>query len=92
MEIRRVVLGILNILACVNMLVLFGISSSWARSVSVVFTWCLPLLIAAVAALVGGIAILKWKELGCAVSGLIIAGLGWFYFLALLWIKAWTMS
>lgn len=86
----RIALGILNILACVNMLVLFGISSSWAHSVLVVFTWCLPFIVAAALTLIGGILTLKRKGWGWAITGIIVTGAGWFYFyiIALMYVFA----
>ena len=90
MKILWVVLGILNLLACG--LLAFYYSVWLLESASDAFTWGLPILIAAIVALIGGIAVLKWKELGCAVAGLIIVGIAGIYLLILAWFGSWTMA
>jgi hypothetical protein len=87
----RIALGILNLIACVCMLVLLLIMCGWARSALVVFTWGLPFIIAAILALIGGIYSLRGKRLAWAISGLITAVAVGFYFFVIAWIRSWIM-
>jgi hypothetical protein len=89
MKILRIVFGIINILACVSLVVVHSYTD-WNEANA--FTWGMPLLVAAVLALISGIIILKEKNWGCAVSGLAIAGVAWIYYLIILWIGSWSMA
>lgn len=88
------ILGILNIIAC-GSLVLYNYVwfSERGASPSNAFTWGLPVLVAAILALICGIYTLKRKSWGRAVTGLIVAGVAWIYCLILAWwIARWSMA
>jgi hypothetical protein len=89
----RIALGILNLIAC-GSLALYNYVwfSERGASASNAFTWGMPLLLAAILALICGIYTLKGKSWGWAVSGLIVAGAVWIYCLILAWIVSWTMA
>lgn len=89
MKILRIVLGILNILACGSLVVVHSLTDWYASNA---FTWGLPLLIAAALALICGIFTLKRKGWGWTITGLIVAGAAWIYYLILLWIVSWSMA
>jgi hypothetical protein len=85
-------LGILNIIASGSLAVryYFGWFLEWGAPDA--FTWGLPILIAAVVALICGIFTLYKKSWGWAVAGLIITGAAWIYYLILSWLVSWTMA
>lgn len=86
----RVVLGILNILVCINMLVLFCIFCGWASSVVVIFTWGLPFIATMLLTSMAGIFSLRGKTWYWAVAGpsLVASGLVWIYFLYVATLRA----
>jgi len=78
----RIALGILNIIACVNMLVLLGIFCYAIRigfRIEDVFTWGLPFIAVAVYTLTVGIFTLKGKHWVWAFLGILFAGAAWVY-------------
>jgi hypothetical protein len=90
---RRVwitVLGILNLIAFGSLTTYYIV---WLlASASDAFTWGLPVLVAAVVALICGIFTLKRKSWGWAVAGLFTACVLGIYLLALTWFLSWTMA
>lgn len=88
----RLALGILNLIACVSLVVVHYTFWFLEWGAPDAFTWGLPLLIAAALALICGIFTLKRKNWGWAISGLIVAGAAWIYFLILSWLASWTMA
>ena len=90
MRILRLALGILNLIACVSLVWYYSV---WLlESASDAFTWGLPILIAAIFALICGIFTLKGKSWGWAVSGLVVAGAVGIFLLILAWFLSWTMA
>ena len=84
----RVALGIFDIVAG-GSLVLVHIFWLLCWGVPEAFTWGLPVLIAAVVALIGGIYTLKRKGWGRTITGLVATCIGWIYFLFLSWVLSW---
>ena len=85
----RIALVSSNFIACGSLVVLHNLID-WYKSAA--FTWGLPLIVAAIIALVGGIFTLKRSSLGWAVIGLVTAVAAGIYLLILLWASSWTMS
>ena len=78
----RIAFGILNIIACGCLLVLYFLflsSPRWTQPAFAAITWGLPIIVAAILTLIGGIYTLKKKHWGWAVAGLIFAGAVWVY-------------
>jgi hypothetical protein len=84
-----IILGILDIVACVSLVIVHS-SLDWYAYYA--FTWGLPLLVAAIVALICGIFTLKRKSQAWAFTGLMIAGAAGIYFLILSWVVSWTMA
>jgi hypothetical protein len=87
-----IVLGILDLIACVLLVVMhynFWFLEWGARDA---FTWGLPVLIAAIVALICGIFTLKMESGAWAFTGLVIAGAAGIYFWILSWVVSWTMT
>jgi hypothetical protein len=78
-----ITLGILDILACLSLIVLH-ICIDWYSFNA--FTWGLPLLIAALVALICGIFTLKTKNWKWSSLGLIVASVAWAYILFFFWL------
>ena len=83
-----VTLGILNIVACVSLVIVHSLLDWYAYYA---FTWGLPLLVAAIVALICGVFTLKRKSWAWAFTGLMIAGAAGIYVWILLWLYSWTM-
>jgi hypothetical protein len=91
---RRVwitVLGILNIVACGSLVGLYyyGCVLEWRKSA--LFTWGLPILVAAILTSICIVYTLKKEDWRWAAAGLFLAGAGWSYFLILSWFLRWAM-
>ena len=87
------IFGIIDVLACISLAVFYYV---WileeGTSLSNALTWGLPVLIAAIVALVSGIYAVKKGSWIWAISGFIVAGAVWIYCLVLIWIVGWTMA
>lgn len=73
------IFGILDIIACGSLLVLHYYEFILKWGTSDAFSWGLPIFVAAILALIGGIYSLKKKTWGWGVAGLIFAVAGWVY-------------
>jgi len=83
-----ITLGIVDILAFVSLLVLFfSFVLDWG--VTDAFTWGLPVFIAMVITIFCIIYTLKKNNWRWALSGIILAIAGWFYFLITSFLTAW---
>ena len=86
-----IILGTLNIVVCV-LLILWHYNTAvkyvWREN----FTWPLPILIAALFALISGIITLKRGVLVLAIISLVAAGAASIYYFILLLVVSWTMS
>lgn len=81
----KAVLGILNIIACVSLVIAHNLIDWHAHYA---FTWGLPILIAALFALIGGILTMIKTSLKWAVLSLCLAGAAGLYISILLWLKS----
>lgn len=84
------ILGILNIIVGGSLVLYYCV---WLlESVSDAFTWGLPILMAAILALICGIFSLKRGRGEWAVAGLVVAGAVGIYLLILAWFVSWAMA
>jgi hypothetical protein len=87
-----IVLGILDLIACVLLVVVHYNFWFLEWGVPDAFTWGLPVLIAAVVALICGIFTLIRESRAWAFTGFMIAGSAGIYFWILSWVVSWTMA
>jgi hypothetical protein len=87
--IARVIFSALNLIACISLIIIHSLAD-WNRAAG--FTWGLPILAAAIFALIAGIFTFRKRNWGWAISGLIIAGVAWIYYGILMLIHSWTMQ
>ena len=83
-------LGVLNLVACVFMLILFLFQYSNVRTAFAFFSYALPFMAGAIATLISGIFTLKGKNWIWTVMGLVFSAAGFIYFLILVWIVLWS--
>jgi hypothetical protein len=82
----RLVVGVLNLIACVIMLAIFALQFSIALGYQTIlpfFTYALPFLAIAIFDLIIGILALKGKNIVWMGTGFIVSAIGLLYFLIL---------